>query len=124
MPEEVRQNIFEPFFTTKEQGKGTGLGLATVYGIVRQSGGWIEVESQVGEGTSFRIYLPRIPLSRSPASRPTQCPEKAGGETVLVVEDQEAVRRLTKLTLGSLGYHVLEAETWRARVRNRRHVSR
>ncbi len=112
MPEEVRQNIFEPFFTTKEQGKGTGLGLATVYGIVRQSGGWIEVESRVGEGTSFRLYLPRIhppPAAARPDPRVSDTPN--GGETVLVVEDQEAVRRLTKLTLVSLGYQVLEAET-------------
>lgn len=112
MPEEVRQNIFEPFFTTKEQGKGTGLGLATVYGIVRQSGGWIEVESRVGEGTSFRIYLPRIhPLPEAPRPDPRMSDKAGGGATVLVVEDQEAVRRLTKLTLGSLGYHVLEAES-------------
>jgi PAS domain S-box-containing protein len=112
MPEEVRQNIFEPFFTTKDQGKGIGLGLATVYGIVRQSGGWIEVESRVGEGTSFQIYLPRIHPFTEPASSDARAPDKAtGGATVLVVEDQEAVRRLTKLTLGSLGYHVLEAES-------------
>ena len=113
MPEEVRQNIFEPFFTTKEQGKGTGLGLATVYGIVRQSGGWIEVESRVGEGTSFRIYLPRIHALAGGAHVPIRaCPTSpTAASTVLVVEDQEAVRRLTKLTLVSLGYHVLEAET-------------
>jgi PAS domain S-box-containing protein len=112
MPEEVRQNIFEPFFTTKEQGKGIGLGLATVYGIVRQSGGWIEVESRVGEGTSFRIYLPRIHPFPEQARSDARAPDKATeGATVLVVEDQEAVRRLTKLTLGSLGYHVLEAES-------------
>ena len=112
MPEEVRRNIFEPFFTTKEQGKGTGLGLATVYGIVRQSGGWIEVESRVGEGTSFRIYLPRIPaLPAAPRPDPRMSDKPNRGETILVVEDQEAVRRLTKLTLVSLGYQVLEAET-------------
>ena len=126
MPEEVRQNIFEPFFTTKEQGKGTGLGLATVYGIVRQSGGWIEVESRVGEGTSFRIYLPRIhPLAGSRHVPIRACRTRPnGGATVLVVEDQEAVRRLTKLTLVSLGYQVLEAESRRPRVRTRRHISR
>jgi two-component system, cell cycle sensor histidine kinase and response regulator CckA len=112
MPEEVRQNIFEPFFTTKEQGKGTGLGLATVYGIIRQNGGWIEVDSRVGEGTSFRIYLPRTHALPAVSDRDPKAPDKPnGGVTVMIVEDQDAVRRLTKLTLGSLGYHVLEAES-------------
>ena len=112
MPDVVLQNIFEPFFTTKAQGKGTGLGLATVYGIVRQSGGWIEVNSQVGEGTCFRIYLPRIqaqPESQAPDSRVSD--QSARQATVLVVEDQDAVRDLTKLTLVSLGHQVLQAES-------------
>jgi CheY-like chemotaxis protein len=112
MSEEIRQNIFEPFFTTKEQGKGTGLGLATVYGIVRQSGGWIEVDSQIGNGTGFRIYLPSIapaPEESVPAPRASDRP--TGKLTALVVEDQDAVRGLTKLILGRLGYEVLEAES-------------
>jgi PAS domain S-box-containing protein len=111
MADDVLQNIFEPFFTTKAQGKGTGLGLATVYGIVRQSGGWIEVNSRVGSGSSFRIFLPRIQVSGeapAPGLHPSSGPTRVA--TVLVVEDQDAVRQLTKLTLGSLGYQVLEAE--------------
>ena len=103
------QSAFEPFFTTKERGKGTGLGLSTVYGIVRQSGGWIDVQSEVGKGSSFRIYLPRTEACAMPVIAPA--PKKAlyGGETVLVVEDQEAVRELTKTVLEAYGYHVLEA---------------
>jgi PAS domain S-box-containing protein len=111
MPDDVRESIFEPFFTTKEQGKGTGLGLATVYGIVRQSGGWIEVDSAVGEGTSFRIYLPRIDAHVDAPDLDRGSVAQPGGEaTILVVEDQDAVRRLSKLTLSTLGYRVLEAE--------------
>jgi two-component system, cell cycle sensor histidine kinase and response regulator CckA len=111
MNEETKQRIFDPFFTTKRQDTGTGLGLAMVYGTVRQSGGWIEVSSKLGQGASFRIYLPRIDArpvrdrGRSPISMTLY-----GGETVLVVEDQEEVRRLIRTILESYGYHVLEAE--------------
>jgi two-component system cell cycle sensor histidine kinase/response regulator CckA len=110
MTEEVRQNIFEPFFTTKQLGKGAGLGLATVYGIVRQSGGWIDVQSQVGRGSSFNIYLPRIDAGPLPADTgPTSRIELRGGETVLVVEDDDAVRSLTTTILRGHGYNVLDA---------------
>jgi two-component system, cell cycle sensor histidine kinase and response regulator CckA len=110
MTEEVRQNIFEPFYTTKQLGKGAGLGLATVYGIIRQSGGWIDVQSQVGQGAAFHIYLPRIdagPLAADTGS--TSSVELCGGETVLVVEDDDAVRSLTTTILRGQGYNVLEA---------------
>jgi two-component system, cell cycle sensor histidine kinase and response regulator CckA len=110
MTEEVRQNIFEPFFTTKEQGKGTGLGLAMVYGIVRQNGGWMEVKSEVGRGSTFRMHLPRIDAgAAADEAKPTVANASRGVETVLVVEDQEAVRRLVKRILEAHGYHVLEA---------------
>jgi CheY-like chemotaxis protein len=111
MTPEVQAHIFEPFFTTKELGKGTGLGLATVYGIVRQSGGDISVTSQPGRGTTFRIYLPRAsetgrPLAapNQPASEPVLCQA-----TVLVVEDEPTVRSLATETLGAAGYAVLAA---------------
>jgi PAS domain S-box-containing protein len=110
MDEKTRQRIFEPFFTTKETGKGTGLGLSTVDGIVRQSGGWIDVSSEPGVGTSFKLYFPRI--GESPVQgehEATRDKEPDGGETILVVEDQHAVRRLTRNILKEYGYQVLEA---------------
>jgi two-component system cell cycle sensor histidine kinase/response regulator CckA len=107
----IRPQIFEPFFTTKEVGRGTGLGLSTVYGIVRQSGGWVDVWSGVGIGTSFKIYLPRI-------DKPVLAtPEKVGGraesrgETILLVEDQDAVRSYAKEALEQYGYHIIEASS-------------
>jgi len=111
MNEETKQRIFDPFFTTKRQDTGTGLGLAMVYGIVRQSGGWIEVSSKLGQGASFRIYLPRI--DAGPVRDRGRLPIPMtlyGGETVLVVEDQAEVRRLIRTILESYGYHVVEAE--------------
>lgn len=110
MTEEVKQHLFEPFFTTKGPGEGTGLGLATVYGIVQQIGGRIEVASELGNGTTFHIYLPRIeaPSPRQPADR-TRIGELSGSETVLVVEDQEAVRNVVATILRKYGYCVLEA---------------
>ena len=110
MTDEVRRNVFEPFFTTKEQGKGTGLGLATVYGIVRQNGGWIEVESEYGRGSTFRIYLPRLEAGvAADDAKPAVAGAPHGDETVLVVEDQDSVRRLARMILSGRGFHVLEA---------------
>jgi PAS domain S-box-containing protein len=107
---ETLPHIFEPFFTTKEKGKGTGLGLATVYGIVRQSGGFVAVETHPGAGTTFRIYLPRCDERSAPAAHPAS-PSPRGTETVLLVEDEPAVRSLAKAILERRGYDVLEAGT-------------
>jgi two-component system NtrC family sensor kinase len=108
---ELLPRIFDPFFTTKEIGKGTGLGLATVYGIVKQHHGWVEVKSDVSQGTTFRIFLPAIPET-SVTGEPAQAPENAvknGIECVLVVEDEEPVRTLAVAVLRKNGYRVLEA---------------
>jgi CheY-like chemotaxis protein len=103
--------IFEPFFTTKEKGKGTGLGLSTVYGIIKQSGGYVLVESEPGQGTTFRIYLPRVEDALEPTSAVGASSSQSGGsETVLLVEDEESVRQLVRETLESKGYKVLEAD--------------
>ena len=112
MAEEVLSHIFEPFFTTKDRTKGTGLGLATVYGTVRQSGGCITVSSKVGEGTTFRIYLPRVqaPVEATEAP-PAPVQPARGAETILVVEDDDAVRRMTREFLKIHGYTVMEARS-------------
>ena len=113
MDAETQAHVFEPFFTTKEKGKGTGLGLATVYGVVKQSGGYVWVYSEPGRGTSFKIYLPRIEETAVPAGRDgkseTQIPER-GSETILLVEDEKGVRELAREYLASSGYTVIEAE--------------
>jgi CheY-like chemotaxis protein len=110
MTKDVVSHLFEPFFTTKKQGEWTGLGLATVYGIVKQSGGSVWVYSEPGEGTAFTIYLPRIDagvkLPREPEPTPVWL---RGMETILVVEDQEQLRRMAVRVLQSYGYRVLEA---------------
>jgi len=106
----VQSRLFEPFFTTKEVGKGTGLGLSTVYGIVKQSGGYIEVESAPERGSTFRVYLPRaVETARVDRKTPSFEPELHGTETILLVEDEAPVRALARDLLGRLGYRVLEA---------------
>jgi PAS domain S-box-containing protein len=109
MDETVRAHVFEPFFTTKGPGKGTGLGLATVYAVVKQAGGAIDVVSTPGVGTAVRVYLPRIDTASPPAPMPNQGPTPGGAETVLVVEDETGVRQLVSEVLRSRGYSVLQA---------------
>ena len=120
IPPENLQRIFEPFFTTKEVGKGTGLGLATVYGIVKQHQGWIEVESTVGKGTTFRIYIPYVGSAQAETEKPTtQISIRGGTETILLVEDERSVRELVSRVLQKYGYKILPVgngvealETW------------
>ena len=115
MDDGVKARIFEPFFTTKEPGRGTGLGLATVFGIVKQGGGQIEVYSEVGQGTAFKIYWPRIqepeawPKAGPGAVAAIPGPLVGGTETVLLVEDDAPVRELAERILQSCGYAVLAA---------------
>jgi CheY-like chemotaxis protein len=106
----TKARIFEPFFTTKEPGKGTGLGLATVYGILKQSEGHIAVYSELGRGTTFKVYLPAVSLDqRHPLTRPDESPARGGSETILLVEDEEGVRKMAAESLERLGYRVLHA---------------
>ncbi|MGA9884297.1 MAG: ATP-binding protein [Candidatus Acidiferrales bacterium] len=111
MDAETKARIFEPFFTTKEPGKGTGLGLATVYGVVKQSGGYIWVDSDPGKGSKFEVYLPRVTeRTEQPAPAEKRIAITSGRETVLIVEDESAVRELAADFLRSAGYSVIAAE--------------
>jgi len=117
MDAKTQAHIFEPFFTTKEKGKGTGLGLATVYGIVKQSGGYVWVYSEPGQGTSFKIYLPRIDEESLPGAkdqRPKTKETPRGSETILLVEDEDGVRQLAHEYLETSGYTVIQAEDGQA----------
>lgn len=119
IPHDVQKRIFEPFFTTKEQGKGTGLGLATSFGIVKQLGGWIEMDSRPGEGTRFDIFLPRSAAAEAQPELPIAAlltskkglntPSPVVTETVLIVDDEDVVRRVAKTLLTKLGYGIIEA---------------
>jgi PAS domain S-box-containing protein len=111
MPPDVLQHLFEPFFTTKEVGKGTGLGLASLHGIVHQHQGWVTVASVVGEGTTFRIFLPASPKMERAASASAHAaaPMPGGHETILLVEDEGVVRKMTTVVLERLGYRVIAA---------------
>ena len=119
MPKDVLEKIYDPFFSTKEVGKGTGLGLSTVYGIVKQTGGFIFAESAVDKGTTFRIYLPRVHRDEAAEDETDAAPEQVdaasadttGAGTILLVEDEEAVRAFASRALASRGYTVLEADS-------------
>jgi PAS domain S-box-containing protein len=113
MTADTAAHIFEPFYTTKESGRGTGLGLSTVYGIVKQSGGYIWVYSELGKGTTFKVYLPRVKDAvQVPASAETPASAtRRGHETILLVEDESDVRELTQMVLSERGYRVIEAPT-------------
>jgi CheY-like chemotaxis protein len=113
MTPEVLDRVFEPFFTTKPAGKGTGLGLSMVYGFIKQSGGHINIYSEVGVGTTIRLYLPRADATAAAAARERGAPPplaRGSGETVLVVEDNPALRRVVIRQLDEIGYRVLEAQ--------------
>ena len=109
MDEATLKRMFEPFFTTKPSGKGTGLGLATVHGIAAQHQGWVEVESVVGEGTTFRVFLPAAEAPAPPPIEASPAKSQGGTETILLVEDDNQMRRMVRLTLARQGYVILEA---------------
>jgi two-component system, cell cycle sensor histidine kinase and response regulator CckA len=118
MSRDTQAHVFEPFFTTKERGRGTGLGLATVYGIVEQSDGFIEVTSEPGQGATFHIYLPRLEEVSDRVRTPALMQQaKGGSETILVVEDQDDLRRLVATALRARGYRVLDAPDGRSALR-------
>jgi PAS domain S-box-containing protein len=113
MDAETKERIFEPFFTTKEPGRGTGMGLASVYGIVKQHGGFVHVYSEVGQGSLFRVYLPATPSTELPAAQPASpavsTAEIQGTELILIAEDHESIREMARQTLQHLGYKILSA---------------
>jgi CheY-like chemotaxis protein len=112
MSADTLAHIFEPFYTTKETNRGTGLGLSTVYGIVKQSGGHVSVYSEPGQGTTFKVYLPQVGDALHPAPT-TEAPDSTsskGHESILLVEDEPAVRELTRMVLSDRGYSVIEAQ--------------
>ncbi len=111
MDKEIQSHLFEPFFTTKEVGKGTGLGLATVYGMVKQNGGFIICYSEPGRGTTFKIYIPRVNEEDETTEEPTETPVAYGAGRILLVEDDEMVREITKDILEEIGYTVLTVDT-------------
>jgi CheY-like chemotaxis protein len=110
MDEKAKQRIFEPFYTTKPIGKGTGLGLSIVYGIVKQHGGFIEIQSKIGEGTTFRIYFPLIEAKTHETTDISKVYHAGGGQTILVADDDLQVRNVISIILSKSGYKVLEAE--------------
>jgi CheY-like chemotaxis protein len=110
MDEKTREKIFEPFFSTKEVGRGTGLGLAMVYGIIKQHNGFIDVYSEPHKGTKFKIYLPLIKAKGKGTGLPELSPVQGGTETVLIAEDDETLRKLTRDVLEKYGYRVIAAE--------------
>ena len=114
MDEAVKARMFEPFFTSKDKGKGTGLGLSTVYGVVSQAGGEIEVDSEPGQGSQFRIYFPAAAGEVGRFRHPPATAAPAGLETVLLVEDEASVRALAETILRKLGYKVLVADSGKA----------
>lgn len=116
MTSEVREKMFDPFFTTKEVGKGTGLGLSTVHGIVTQHGGWIEVDSEPGKGSSFAIHLPACEPSVEAKQKAAATLPRGGSETILLADDDESVRLVTELMLTAAGYRVVVAEDGQAAV--------
>ena len=112
IPAEILPHIFEPFFTTKDVGKGTGLGLATVFGIVQQHQGWINVASEPGNGATFRIYLPLLPQRvTEPVAPPSPIAPRSAQETILLAEDETDLRELIQIILTRMGYRVFEAST-------------
>jgi CheY-like chemotaxis protein len=111
MDKETLSRIFEPFFTTKEKGKGTGLGLSTVYGIIKQNNGYVWAYSEPGEGTTFKLYLPKVNGDAEPIEKEqTPVLEPGGSETILIVEDEAGLRKLARRALQQYGYMILEAE--------------